>query len=293
MEVKGFAWNSLAGRMLITVFLGLILLIGYYTFGTPSAGSSTKAGQEIFNEECQSCHTIGGGELVGPDLKGVLERRDRDWVERFIASPDWLIAEGDPIALELLDEYYGVEMPNQALTEEDVESIMVFLEVQDSLTQTAVVLPIGSASRGEKLFSGAQGLENGGTPCMACHTVGGVGDYGGGNLGPDLTLVFDRYGEPGLISTMQNISFPTMKNIYAGKALTPQESADLLALFSEANVTGGEGVADSVTGLFWGSGAVGALVLFGFMAIFWPRQNQNQTERLRKKADAASRRIHD
>jgi len=293
MEVKDFAWNSLAGRMLIAVFLGLILLIGFYIFGTPPAGSSSETGRKIFNEECQSCHTIGGGDLVGPDLKGVLEKRDREWVARFIGSPDWVIAEGDPIALELLDEFFGAEMPNLALTEEDVELIMVFLEEQDSLTQTTVVLPTGSTSRGEKVFTGVQQFENGGIPCMACHTVGGIGEYGGGNLGPDLTHVFDRYGEHGLASAMQNISFPNMKSVYFGKTLIPQEVADLLTFFAEADATGNEGVADSVTGLFWGSGVVGALALFGFMAIFWPRQSQNQTERLRKKADAASRRIYD
>ena len=125
---------------------------------------------------------------------------------------------------------------------------------------------------------------------MACHTVGITGEYGGGNLGPDLTHAYDRYGEPGLASAMQNISFPTMKNVYVGKALAPQEAADLLVFFAEADAVGIEGLADSVTGIFWGSGAVGALVLFAFMAVSWPRQSKNQTERLREKADAASRR---
>jgi len=289
MEANNFTWNSLAGRLLIVVFLSLLLVVGFYTFGNPSAGSPAKAGQELFEDECQSCHTIGAGALVGPDLQGLLERRDRDWATRFITSPDWLIAEGDPIALELLEKFNGVEMPNQALAEEDVELLLVFIETQDSLTQAAVVLPAGSAFRGEKLFIGAKPLEGGGLPCMACHTVSGVGEYGGGNLGPDLTHAYDRYGEPGLASAMGNISFPTMKHVYSGKELSTQETADLLDFFTEADKEVSEGLAESVSGLFWGSGIVGALVLFSIMAFFWPRQRKNQTERLRLKADADSR----
>jgi len=289
MKDKVFTWNSLVGRMLIALLLGLISLAGFYAFGGPAAGSPASSGQVIFERECQSCHTIGGGAQVGPDLKGVLEKRDREWVARFITSPDWVIAEGDPIALGLLEEFNGVEMPNGALTEEDVEFILIFLDLQDSLTQAAVVLPSGDPSQGKYLFIGNQPLENGGLPCMGCHSAGNIVKYGGGNLGPDLTHVFDRYGEPGLVSTMQNISFPTMKHVYAGKSLTQQETADLLAFFTEVDSAGIEGQADTVTGMFWSSGILGTLVLFAFMAIFWPRQSKNQIERLRKSADTDSR----
>ncbi len=284
MEVKTFTWNSLAGRMLILVFLSLIVVVGYYIFGNPSANSPAIVGGNLFEEHCQACHSIGGGELVGPDLKGVLERREIEWVKRFIGSPDWVIAEGDPIALELLDEFNGVEMPNLSLTVEDVDIIIAFLEDQDSLTAAVVELPTGNIERGENLFVGDQFLEGGGTPCMACHTVGSVGQFGGGNLGPDLTHVFERYGEPGLASAMQNISFPTMKNVYTAKALTLQETADLLAFFGQADVDGNEGLAESTNTLFWGVGFAGAFGLFIIMAFFWPRQSKNQNEILRKKA---------
>lgn len=289
MEAKNFTWNSLAGRMLIVVIVSLLLLVGYYTFGSPSSSSPAKVGRNIFEGECQSCHSIGGGALVGPDLSGVLDRRDREWVVRFIGSPDWLIAQGDPIAIELVDEFNGVEMPNQALSEEEVEFVMAFLEIQGNLTQSEVVLPTGNATRGEMIFTGKKSLEESGLPCISCHTVGGVGEFGGGNLGPDLTHAYDRYGEPGLTSALQNISFPTMKHVYSDKELTLQETSDLLSFFTKVDIAGSEGFAESVTGLFWGSGIAGAVALFVVMAVFWPRQRKNQTERLRMKADADSR----
>src|SRR5690606_19115441 len=60
--------------------------------------SKLPPGQVLFQRTCAVCHTIGNGDLVGPDLHGVLERRDRAWLERFMLAPDKMIAEGDPIA---------------------------------------------------------------------------------------------------------------------------------------------------------------------------------------------------
>ncbi|HET9450117.1 MAG TPA: cytochrome c [Aggregicoccus sp.] len=69
-------------------------------------------GQEMFAAKgCVACHKVGGGKLVGPDLKGVLTRRDQNWVSRFILRPDVMLAE-DPEAKKLLSQYF-VPMPNQ------------------------------------------------------------------------------------------------------------------------------------------------------------------------------------
>ena len=57
-----------------------------------------------------SCHTIGGGRLTGPDLKGVTERADEAWLVDFILDPKGVIDSGDPYAAELLREARGVYM---------------------------------------------------------------------------------------------------------------------------------------------------------------------------------------
>jgi len=65
---------------------------------------------EDFKKNCMSCHTIGGGRLVGPDLKDVTERQERDWLARFIVDPLGIINSGDPYALKLRDEARGALM---------------------------------------------------------------------------------------------------------------------------------------------------------------------------------------
>lgn len=87
-------------------------------------------GEYLFRTRCASCHTLGGGVAVGPDLLHVTALRDRDWLARWIREPDAMIAEGDPLAKRLVAAYKGLPMPNLSLNEVDVEALLKFLEQQ-------------------------------------------------------------------------------------------------------------------------------------------------------------------
>jgi mono/diheme cytochrome c family protein len=79
--------------------------------GPVQQGKAAETGEEIFQSLCAACHTIGKGKLVGPDLAGVTSRREESWLHRQIKEPDALLAEEDPIAMQLLQEADNVEMP--------------------------------------------------------------------------------------------------------------------------------------------------------------------------------------
>lgn len=87
-----------------------------------------KEGQVLFRNRCAVCHTIGKGELRGPDLKGVTTRRERAWLARFIADPDRMRAKKDPIAIELYAKYKNMPMPNIGLTKAEVGDLISYLE---------------------------------------------------------------------------------------------------------------------------------------------------------------------
>ncbi|WP_426148984.1 SCO family protein [Polaromonas sp. DSR2-3-2] len=87
-------------------------------------------GQFLFQNGCMACHSIGGGDKIGPDLLGVTERRQRDWLEKFVLVPDEMLAAGDPVANELLKKYKGVRMPNLGLSREDVADILAHIETR-------------------------------------------------------------------------------------------------------------------------------------------------------------------
>lgn len=84
--------------------------------------------QYLFQSRCGACHTIGEGDRVGPDLKGVTSRRQRAWLTRYLSEPEKVLAEGDPIATSLFARYNKVRMPNLDLGTEDIAGLLTYLE---------------------------------------------------------------------------------------------------------------------------------------------------------------------
>ena len=89
-------------------------------------------GQALFKKICAPCHTVGVGDRVGPDLRGVTERRSPEWLTRFIRSPDKVRAEKDPVALDTASRFPGVRMPNLGLTDLDVIDLISFLQAENA-----------------------------------------------------------------------------------------------------------------------------------------------------------------
>jgi cytochrome oxidase Cu insertion factor (SCO1/SenC/PrrC family) len=89
-------------------------------------------GEKLFYSRCADCHTIGQGDTIGPDLKGIAQRRDATWLRRWIKEPDVMLAERDTIAQEMLARYSGINMPNLKLTENDVEQVLKFIDSESS-----------------------------------------------------------------------------------------------------------------------------------------------------------------
>ncbi|MAF96872.1 MAG: hypothetical protein CMM60_14135 [Rhodospirillaceae bacterium] len=104
-------------------------------------GQAAENGQEIFLDNCAACHTIGKGKLVGPDLAGVTSRREAGWLKRQINDPEGLIAEKDPIAMQLLKEADNVPMPGPELSDADVVAVIAYLKSTEKQADVAVGLP--------------------------------------------------------------------------------------------------------------------------------------------------------
>lgn len=95
-------------------------------------------GKQIFKTNCASCHTVGKGRLVGPDLKNILLRREEDWVRKFIKSSTTMISEGDSVAMALLQEYNFIPMPNQTVNEEEISAILNYVSDESEQEEAAV-----------------------------------------------------------------------------------------------------------------------------------------------------------
>jgi len=99
--------------------------------GTAQAATlNIDKGQYLFATRCAVCHTIGHGEKVGPDLAGVTTTRERGWLRRYIAVPDKMLAENDPIAAALFKKYKEMRMPNMGLHDLDVATLIEYIDAQ-------------------------------------------------------------------------------------------------------------------------------------------------------------------
>lgn len=92
-----------------------------------SVDAQTLAGKELFNGSCKSCHSIGGGDIVGPDLAGVTDRRDAEWLKSFITNSQKMVQAGDDVAVELFNKYNKIAMPSHNFNEEQLNNLISYL----------------------------------------------------------------------------------------------------------------------------------------------------------------------
>lgn len=92
-------------------------------------------GEALFLRACAVCHSIGGGDSIGPDLKDIAERRNRDWLTRFLLAPNKMRAEKDPLTMVISERYKGVKMPNLGLEEPDIADLLAYIEVRSKAAE--------------------------------------------------------------------------------------------------------------------------------------------------------------
>lgn len=90
-------------------------------------------GQHLYTTQCAACHTIGHGDTIGPDLMDITRKRKRDWLARYIQTPDVMLQQGDPLATALFEKYRKVIMPNLQVDEEGATLLISFIEHQSEM----------------------------------------------------------------------------------------------------------------------------------------------------------------
>jgi mono/diheme cytochrome c family protein len=86
-----------------------------------------KKGKSLFaSRGCATCHAFGK-KLAGPDLAGVMQRRDHDWLRRWLLNTTEMIA-SDSIAMAMVIEYKNTKMPNMKLQTADVDALFHYFQ---------------------------------------------------------------------------------------------------------------------------------------------------------------------
>ena len=239
------------------------------------APETTPSGR-LFGQRCTSCHTIGGGPRVGPDLLGVTERRPEAWIRSFLKSPGAAIDRGDPTAVALFAQFNKVRMPEQNLTVPEIDGLLAFFK---ACAERKGCQPIGAPKlaidatdlevrEGRDLFLGAAKLSAGGPACVQCHHVRDAGGLGGGTLGGDLTFAWARLHDKALEERL--FGTPLEKAAYAGKPVSDEEKWRLRAYLASLSKDGRRAPADTS---FAEIGMLSAVAALGAIGIAWKSRN--------------------
>jgi mono/diheme cytochrome c family protein len=234
------------------------------------------AAVELFAAKCASCHTVGKGDRVGPDLKDAVERRGRPWVEGFVATPGAML-DADPQARDLLQRFGGVRMPDLGITAEEASRLADLIALCSSAAcdLEGSFTPVTSATaqdvaRGRDLFTGRAALRNGASPCLSCHTAQGAGvPIAGGTFSRDLSHAYARLGDRGLDAALKAPGFRVMGRVFAERPLTAEEALALRAFLHESNRAGAAGEETLSLPLLAG---LAALVALGVLNSLWARR---------------------
>ena len=281
--------HRLVARMIVCT--AMLLLVS-----SSARAQSTQEGQSLFGTKCYSCHNIGSGDKQGPDLKGATTRRSKDWLHEFINAPANMNSKNDPAATELFKKFNPTVMPDQALTPEQIDSILAL--ITELTSKNEIFVPAGAklsraivpadVNHGWQLFTGKARLENGGTACISCHSIKGVGMFGGGTLGPDLTRANIKYRDPELISILQNPNFPTMSTVFGTHRLTDEEIVKLFALFQNAKLTNPDAAAQTIATTidprFFVIGVTSMLLVLVLLNLAWRNRARGVREELVRRA---------
>ncbi|MBH3409398.1 SCO family protein [Pseudomonas putida] len=97
------------------------------------------SGEQIFRTRCSSCHTVGntdpGQPGIGPDLLGVTQQRDPSWLIRWLKEPDQMLAEKEPLATLLYEQYNRLAMPNMRLGDTEITALITYLQEETARIQ--------------------------------------------------------------------------------------------------------------------------------------------------------------
>jgi cytochrome oxidase Cu insertion factor (SCO1/SenC/PrrC family) len=87
-------------------------------------------GEQMYRTRCATCHTLDGNELaeaLGPDLLGVTDRRDKQWLYNWLKAPDQMLKKKDPIAMALFKKYNNLVMPNMRLNQQEAQALLDYI----------------------------------------------------------------------------------------------------------------------------------------------------------------------
>jgi mono/diheme cytochrome c family protein len=152
MKIRSLSPNLRVISRVLTLFVALS--IGFQAVAQDGDAAN---GEALFKNNCATCHNANEQKLVGPGLKGIQERRNLEWLVKWVKNPNGVIASGDEYAVKLYNEYGKAQMtafPNYG--EKEVKDILAYIEKANAAP--VAVAGAATTATGEGSTSGSSDL---------------------------------------------------------------------------------------------------------------------------------------
>ncbi len=199
----------------LKLFLSSLIFILLFTIQLFAQEGNAENGKKIFNANCASCHKLDK-KFIGPALKGITEKRTKEWLFSWIKDSQALIASGDKDAKAIFDEYKIPMASYPNLSDQDLADILAYtddkpIENKEGGSTTGVPegVDINQVKTGKKIFN---------ANCAACHKLDAK------LIGPALAGIADKRSAEWLKSWIKD-----------NAALRASGDKDAIAIFDEYN----------------------------------------------------------
>lgn len=120
----------------------VLALVITMSFTVNAQDADPMAGKKLFNANCAACHKLNK-KAVGPALKGVSAKYDKEWLYSWIKNSSAMIKAGDAQAVAIWEEYNKSAMTAfPLLSNVDIDNILAYTDY----TPPAPAVPVATAS---------------------------------------------------------------------------------------------------------------------------------------------------
>ncbi len=120
-----------------------------------TTGVDLEKGKTLWEGNCTSCHGVTDEVVVGPGLKGILERRSIEWLVPWVKNSQAVIKSGDKYAVELFNKYNKAVMTSFAFKDDEIKAIFAYVDKISK--EVKVVNPVPGGKEGETKTASADG----------------------------------------------------------------------------------------------------------------------------------------
>jgi mono/diheme cytochrome c family protein/DNA-directed RNA polymerase subunit RPC12/RpoP len=147
--MKSVNHHSKLSRILLSSLTFLfVFLISFSVNAQDVDVERQKAGRKLFNANCASCHKLDK-RSTGPALGGVEERRENEWLKKWIRNNAELRASGDADAIAIYEEFNQSNMTAfPQLTDQNIDDILYYTTVGEIGGPTGATGSTGPINQG-------------------------------------------------------------------------------------------------------------------------------------------------